>query len=210
MKIKKTKIDDRIYLLIFKNQYEITSTLLRFQEYYESPFFRGKIFSLKEFKEWYIKNSPNGKKSGRFTYYTDWNGFNIPSYILKPFYKGKFNPLSQKEKRLLDLFENNKSRYYIVGIHKNMKNVEDILKHETAHGLFYTNQKYKKDVLAILKEFDIEKIKEELRYKGYCEEVLNDEVHAYSIGRGKKIKSEIPEDLQVKLKKIYETNLNKF
>jgi hypothetical protein len=99
MQIDHQILVDRIHLLTFDNQIDLTSTFLRFQEHYESPFFKGKYFTLDEFKEWYIKTSPNGKKSGKFTYYTDWGGFNIPSYILKPFYNGAFNPLSENEKQ---------------------------------------------------------------------------------------------------------------
>jgi len=56
---------------------------LRFEEYYESPRFKGRIFTFDEYRKWYVKNSPKGKKTGRFTYYSDWSGFNIPSYALK-------------------------------------------------------------------------------------------------------------------------------
>jgi len=105
MRIEHQTLTDRIHLLIFPTQRDVTLTLLRFQEHYESPKFRGKIFSLEEFKRWYVANSPNGIKTGEFTYYTDWNGFNIPSYVLQPFRDGKFNPLSEQERKFLDIFK---------------------------------------------------------------------------------------------------------
>jgi len=49
MVIEKRDLSDKIHLMIFDNQKELTTTFLRFQEHYESPKFRGKIFSLKEF-----------------------------------------------------------------------------------------------------------------------------------------------------------------
>lgn len=86
MEIDKKKITDKINLLVFENQKELASTFVRFQEHYESPEFAGKTFSLEEFKEWYIKNSEKGRETGEFTYYEDWSGFNIPSYVMRPFY----------------------------------------------------------------------------------------------------------------------------
>jgi len=123
-KIIKKSVTQKIFLLIFKKQEMLASTFLRFQEYYESPKFKGRIFRLEEYKKWYIKNSPQGQQTGKFTYYSDWNGFNIPSVVLKPFYEGKFNPLSQSEKELLKMFQNKKEKFYIIGIHREKKNTE--------------------------------------------------------------------------------------
>jgi len=175
-KIEKINISDNIILLIFDNQLEITSTFLRFQEYYESPEFSWKIFSLNEYKEWYTS------EMGSFSYYNDWNWFNIPSYILKPFYEWKFKDLSYKEKRLLDIFKNKKEDFYIIWIHKEKKDYLWLLKHEVAHWLFYTDLEYRNKVLDIINKYDIEKIKEELLNKWwYNKSVVIDEVHAYSI-----------------------------
>jgi len=99
LKIAKTNIRENIFLLDFETQEELTSTFLRFQEFYESPEFQGKIFTLQEYKAWYTK------LKGKFSYYTDWGGFNIPSRILESFYKGKFDPLSEAEKQFLDMFK---------------------------------------------------------------------------------------------------------
>src|SRR5512138_554281 len=83
----KTKIADRIFVVRFDTLYELASTFLRFQEHYESPRFRNRIFSLEEFMDWYAE------KTGAFTYFTDWSGFNVPSSTFEAFYRGKFNPL---------------------------------------------------------------------------------------------------------------------
>lgn len=150
MHIEHTKLADKIHLLTFDSQQNIASTFCRFQEHYESPNFREKIFSLEEFQKWYIQNSPNGRKTGDFTYYSDWNGFNIPSSTLQPFYDGRFNPLSDAEKRILDMFENETGVFYIIGIHKGTEKIDQLLRHETAHGLFYTNDDYRTQVLSLL------------------------------------------------------------
>jgi len=198
MEIKKKKILENIYLLEFKNQYDITSTMLRFQEFYESPKFQGKIFTLEEYKKWYSK-----MKGGKFTYYTDWNGFNILSKVLIPFYEGKFNPLSEKEKQILDLFKNNKEDYYIIAVHEEDKNCKETLKHETAHALFYTKPEYKQEIIKIIKRFSLEKAKKTLLKAGYCKEVLDDEIQAYSIDSSGKLKPEIPKELKEEINKIF-------
>lgn len=208
MHIKQQNVTERIHLLIFDTQKDVTSTFLRFQEHYESPKFRNEIFSLEEFKEWYIQNSPNGRKTDEFTYYSDWNGFNIPSFIMKPFYEGKFDPLSEQERKFLEKFKDEPEPFYIVGVHKTTKNLDFYLRHEVAHGLFYTDEIYRTEVLKLLSQFDVEKIKEELRSKaGYHEQVLDDEVHAYIIYTRKKLKTPIPNVLVTKLRKLYKEHL---
>jgi hypothetical protein len=181
MQIDHQILVDRIHLLTFDNQIDMTSTFLRFQEHYESPFFKGKYFTLDEFKEWYIKTSPNGKKSGKFTYYTDWGGFNIPSYILKPFFNGAFNPLSENEKQFLSYFENNESDFYIIGITKQTTSSQSAIVHETAHGLFYLNESYRKEIEQIISAYDVYKFNEKLIDMGYHQDVLVDEIQAYCI-----------------------------
>lgn len=208
MHITQKNITDKMYLLIFNSQKEITETFLRFQEYYESPKFKGKIFSLDELKKWYTQNSLNGKRTNKFTYYSDWNGFNIPSYVLKPFFKGRFNPLSKQEEKFLRIFRDKLEPYYIVGVHKKIKSLNAYLKHELAHGMFYTNKNYKNEVLNSLSEFNVEPIKKELMLmNGYHKEVLEDEVHAYSLDAKKTLKTPIPKDLSKNLKEIFQKYL---
>ncbi len=185
MKIKCKKLTQNIYHLIFPSQWQLAKTLLRFQEHFESPKFRGKIFSLDEFKRWYIANSPLGKKTGKFTYCRDWDGFNIPSKILLPFYKGRFDPLSIEEQSLLRLFKNKrKGRFYIVATSKNSS--QHLLNHEIAHGLYYTNPAYKREVTRILNKIDKKVEKKIIDYLakyggGYHPSVWADEIHAHIV-----------------------------
>lgn len=204
MKIRIRRVTGHIFLLIFETRRDIASTFLRFQEYYESPKFKGKIFTLEEFKKWYINNSPRGKKTGKFTYYSDWDGFNIPSRVLEPFFKGNFDPLSDKETRILHLFKNKRSEFYIIGVPKKIKNMTDIIRHETAHGLFYTNKNYRKEVMKVMRSFDLRDIKKAISAKGnYHKSVLDDECQAYALGCGKDLKTRIPQELQRRLRDIY-------
>ncbi len=203
MLVEQFNVTNRIHLLIFDTQKEVASTFLRFQEHYESPEFRGKIFSLEEFKRWYIQNSPNGKQTGKFTYYFDWNGFNIPSSVLKPFYQGRFDPLSEQERKFLERFKDELEPFYVIGVHKETKNLNSYLRHEIAHGLFFTDEDYRNEVLKLLSQFDTEHIKEELSSKaGYHEQVLDDEVHAHSIATGRKLKIPIPQELVTRLRRL--------
>jgi len=174
-----------IFLLRFRTRRELNSTFLRFQEYYESPRFRGRIFTLKEYKKWYIK------WKGKFSYYSDWSGFNIPSYVLKPFYDGKFNPLSEKEKKFLKLFEEEKGDFYIIGVFGNLRT--SALKHETAHGLFYTNKNYRREVLRILRKSDLWRMKSKLKKAGYDKSFLEDEINAYVINPSTKLRMDFPD-----------------
>lgn len=208
MHIEQYNITNKIHLLVFDTQKDVASTFLRFQEFYESPEFRGKTFSLDEFKKWYVQNSPNGQKTGEFTYYSDWNGFNIPSSVLRPFYEGKFDSLSEQERNFLEKFKNEPEPFYVIGVHKATKNLDAYLQHEVAHGLFFTDENYKNKVLKVISKFDTESIRKELRSKaGYHEQVLDDEVHAYSICTGGKLKTPIPKGLVTELRILYDKYL---
>jgi len=202
MALELTSITPNIHLGIFENQFNIASTCLRFQEYYESPEFKGKVFTLEEFKEWYIKNSPKGKATGKFTYYKDWNGFNLPSWVFDIFFKGEFNPLSRKEKNLLNCLEDKEKPFYFIGVHKKTEELYETLRHEVAHGLFYTKPEYKEETLDALSKFDLTEAKEELLSKGgYHPDVLLDECQAYALCNGLQV--QLPESLSIKMNRLY-------
>lgn len=166
------EVHKNIFWIEFASRRDLSSTFLRFQEYYESPEFVGKTFTLEEFKKWY---SPDEE----FTYYDDWDGFNIPSWVLEPFINGKFHPLSEEETCFINTFKHKEGDFYIIGTHGRDA---DALEHEIAHGLFFTEKEYKKKALKILDEClqleTLKKIKDVLAVD-YAETSLVDEVHAY-------------------------------
>ena len=177
------EIIENIFHINFNTQKELTSTFLRFQEFYESPEFKGKIFTLEEYKKWYISNSLKGKETGEFTYYKDWSGFNIPSESLKLFYRGDFDPLSDKERDFLKLFEGKrKNKLYIIGTFGESKRS---LKHEVAHGLFYLNSDYRSKIKHLVNKIpskERNKINKILSESGgYHKEVWEDETQAHII-----------------------------
>jgi len=166
-----------LYFLKFPNQYELTMTMIRLQEFYESPYLkiRGKVFTLEEFMDIYAKNT------GNFTYCTDWNGFNIPGEIIIDFYLTYWDDLREKEKQLWsqidDIVLNNYS-YFIAGCDNT------VLAHETAHGLFYLNENYRKQILELIKTMPagfIYRFQQALKKRGYCKKVYADEIQAYCI-----------------------------
>lgn len=181
-KIERVKgIDEDIILVKGQDYRSLAELFCRFQEHYESTFpeIRGKIFTLG-----YLK-SLTSKKNGAWTYYEnsliegDWGGYNFPSYVMEPFINGLFDPLTEIEADFVDMFKCKQGKYYIIGV------LDDdtgggSLEHEVLHGLFYLNEAYKNDVLSVLKKYDLRNFKEMLRDWGYCEDVLLDEINAYT------------------------------
>ncbi len=170
------KIKPYLHHIQFPNQHDMSVCMLRFQEYYESPEFKGKFFTLDEFKPWYSNKFGNGE----FTYYKDWSGFNIPSEILKPFYEGKFNPLSKEEKELLNKFTDVEGDFYIIATFENYQHLEETFRHEVAHAMFRFNKEYKDEIKNILNGKDFKELQKVLTEDwGYHKDVLEDETHAF-------------------------------
>lgn len=152
---------------------ELATAFLRFQEHYESPSdqFRGQVFTLGQYRLWYEQ------QYGWFSYYTDWTGFNIHSYVLDPFKAGLFDPLLPEEQNLVALFSNApEHKFYIIGA-----NSKDVLDHELNHALYAYCNDYAN---AVNKVFDsnLEHIKYALQHlldKGYCKYLLYDELQSY-------------------------------
>jgi hypothetical protein len=152
--------------------------MLRFEEQYESPKFKGKIFTLAEFKKWYMKST----KKKKFTYYTDWSGFNIPSKYLKPFFDGKFNPLSPKEKKLLSLLKNIRGEFYLIASFKKDKSLQETVDHETTHAIYCFEDKYSAKVAKYFKGKDTQELQTLLVKQGYTDkdhDIMVDEMNAY-------------------------------
>lgn len=154
------------------SQSSLCNTFMRFQEFYESPNpkFKGQIFTIGQLKKWY------SEKYGADTYARDWEGFNFPSWVLKPFIDGWFDPLTNEELELISLFKYRSDSYYIIGA-----NDEATIRHELAHALYAYDIQYKNAIDSICKKYSkqLYKLKNYLLDKGYCEDVLNDEIQAY-------------------------------
>jgi hypothetical protein len=154
------------------SQEELNIAFMRFAEYYESPNkkFRNNIFTVGQLKNWYSITY------GADTYHKDWSGFNIPSKVLIPFSQGLFDPLTKEEQELLSLFRYRHDDFFIIGAQN-----ESVLRHELAHALFAYNSKYRYaiDLYVLKHQKELKKISRYILDKGYCEDVLIDELQAY-------------------------------
>lgn len=174
MRLRKSEVLERVFLVESPDRRELARTFLRFQEHYESPRFRGRVFTREQFEAWHA-----GER-GAFTYYDDWSGFNVPSWALEPFFAGLFDPLDARERRLLELFRGERAPFYVLGAVGDGRTVDlATLEHELAHGLYSTCGAYRRDVRAALANEDTRALEAELVELGYCAQVLQDEVHAY-------------------------------
>lgn len=170
---------NNIYAVEGNTSSEVAKLFLRFQECYESPQFREKIFTLKEFKEYYKEFT----HSNTFTYYSDWVGFNVPGTIVDRFINGRFNPLTRQERWLVNQikkFHKTAERYYVIGYKKASRST---FKHEMAHAKFHTNPSYRLEVLKAIESFitneEFTKLTSHLNEMGYHSKVIADEIHAY-------------------------------
>ena len=192
MKIQEIK--PRIFQINFPNQYFLTASFMRMQEFYESPFdsIRGKYFTHEQYMDLYAK------KYEKFDYFTAWNGFNVPGKVVNQFtqlFHVIKNDLNIKETKLIeaiwkarktDFFSYlNDDKYYIIANNAKSKNKKGYYKHELAHGLYSTNKRYRKEMDIALTGLcdDNDSFYRELRKcllkKGYTKHVIMDEIQAY-------------------------------
>ena len=166
------EISDNIFHLEFPTTHLMCSTLIRFQEHYECPKYKDKVFSLEEYMDWYAD------KNVDFTYFQDVAGFNLPSSTLDKFYAGEFDPLTKKEQKVLDIFKEIEEPYYIIATSTDSATQENDLIHEISHGLYHVNEEYYKEVKRVLKGEDLGDIYEWFKEKGYHKAHFLDEAHA--------------------------------
>jgi hypothetical protein len=159
-----------IVLVKAPSQRELGDTFLRFQEHYESPEWCGKVFTAGQIRAWY------SEKYGADTYSEDWTGFNFPSHILDKFKQGLFDPVTAGEQELLDLFRRRNDKFYIIGAQN-----DEVLDHETCHGLYYTNNGYRAAVDKVLKvnHDELAPVRKVISGLMYHPSVIQDEVHAW-------------------------------
>jgi hypothetical protein len=167
-----------VYCIVADDAEYLCKVFVRLQEFYESPYpeIRGHWFSLDFFKSIYSKD-----KDGKFTYYEDWAGFNIPGHVVLKFFT-TFIDLSPKEKQLKKLLQNalkSTSTFYVIGVPKGDKRV---ITHEFAHALYHISSTYKKSMLEISKKLP-PKIRRivfgKLKQIGYDKTVMYDELQAF-------------------------------
>ena len=164
---------DNIYLIESPNRQVLAGTFMRFQEYYESPEFRGRVFSVDDFAHWYAL------KYGAFTYAKDWYGFNIPSSVIDPFKRGCFDPLTPLEQNLLNICKDARGDFYVIGVTPDAEYFTETVRHEFVHGATHVNPDYCKEAERCIREHNIGPINKGLCLMGYCDDVAIDEANAY-------------------------------
>lgn len=195
-----TEVKPRIFYLDFKDQYDCNMHFLRYQEHYESPSpkFRGKSFALVDFMEWYSKNQSKHKC---FSYAIDWAGFNIPGYIIPNVHTMRIPDFNRYDKEMFNAWSLCKARYpddmfYIIGgVGHGV-----VMKHEIAHGFFFTDKTYRKKMTALVKALKPNFRKQmfsDLKDIGYTPKVYNDECQAF-------MSTGLTGHFKVKLKKEHE------
>lgn len=171
MSLETKRITSKIVLVSASSQQELSDTFLRFQEHYESPEWKGKVFTIGQMRQWYAESF------GANTYEEDWHGFNIPATALHPFIVGLFDPLTENEKRFVDLFRHRRDDFYIIGSQEE----SDALEHEICHGLFHTVDDYRTAVLDLLRTHskELQEVRKHIKEMMYHPDVVEDEAHAY-------------------------------
>ena len=165
-------ITNKILHITANTQQELNESFLRFSEYSESPEWKGKIFTLGQYRKWYAETS------GAFSYLTDWSGFNITNESITPFIQGLFDPLTPNEEQIVKWFRDRTDTYSVIGAQPDGK----CLEHEICHALWATEPKYKELCQEVVKKIDKSSVGilcAWLTKIGYNESVHDDEVHAY-------------------------------
>ena len=190
MKIEKVEVAEGIFSLKFNTQYDVASTFMRMQEFYESPYreLRNKYFTLEKCMDVYAK------AVGNFRYTIDWAGFNVPGKVVRKFVRAfgvEEDDLLRKEQQLIDLMESeirSNKNFYLIGHSEKVNdkvtkdNMFSVLAHEVAHGKYHLNKQYKKAMMDLIKATStgvIFNMTTNLLAMGYTHSVLSDEIQAY-------------------------------
>lgn len=183
------EIKPHIFGVSIKDNYQRTMLFCRYQEFYESPYkeIRNKFFTWEKFMMVY----KDKWKKKLFTYPEDWSGFNIPSNIIEKalnVFNGDKGPYDEIMNNIWDhcesyplRFQQPKSNWYLIGADGFKSKTMD---HEIAHGLYYTNNNYKKYcdyLISEIKPKHYEKLRKKLVKMGYVNEkkIIDDEIQAF-------------------------------
>jgi hypothetical protein len=181
--IKFNTIGENIVHIVMPDRNTLAAAVIRFQEYYESPFpeIKGKVFTLG-----YIKSLGSRDNRGINTYCgndmlnSDWSGYNFPGAVLDPFIKGLFDPLTAEESVIVETLRYRQDNFYVIATYGDT-DPGDTLEHEIRHAMFGISDAYKKEVMKQIDKYkkELVPLRKVLSSWGYADEVLDDECHAY-------------------------------
>ena len=217
VKGKVKEIKPFIYCVEIDDDYDRAMLFCRYQEFYESSYkqFRGKPFTWMEYMRFY----KTAWKKRDFTYPDDWAGYNIPCNSLQQSHS-LFCRDTEYDLIMNDIYwycikdsteknDGKKHDWYLIGASSKDKGTTN---HEVAHGLYFTNSEYKKNVKKLIKNIKpshYEKLKKKLMKMGYVNDkkILDDEIQAF-------MSTGLYNGMDTKELKVYETefrnNFKKF
>lgn len=172
------RLRDRLYELRFEDRYEMCMTFLRYQEFYESPRYEGRKFTLAEYMSWYAKSQ---SKNNSFSYPQDWGGFNIPADIIKKVRGSGIDDPNHYDALMSSIYTIISSQCddaYLIGVCRDAK----LDPHETTHAMWHIDTVYRNGCKSIFQETHpelIDKLKMILFEIGYTEVTALDEVQTY-------------------------------
>jgi len=181
MKFK--SVGDKIVHITMPCDKSLAKAMHRLQESYESPFpeIKGKVFTLG-----YLKSLGHRQAVGINTYCggnhfnADWGGYNFPNYVLEPFIKGLFDPLTTEEQDIVEALRYREDTFYVIGT-SGEDSESTSLEHEIRHALYYISGKYRIEVNKLLNKHknSLQPLSKCLMDWGYDESVILDECQAY-------------------------------
>jgi hypothetical protein len=189
VKGKVVEIAPKIYGAVIEDDYDRAMLFCRYQEFYESPYknIRGKYFTIFEFMRTYTKQ----RKADMFTYPWDWSGYNIPSNVLEKahdtFYKETEYDVIMNDiifycaNDAMRKNDGTRTNWYLIGADNFSSKT---MNHEIAHGLYFTNKKYKKScdsLISEIKKKDYNLTRKSLVKMGYADDtkIIDDEIQAF-------------------------------
>lgn len=177
-----------IWSITSEKKETIARVFIRFQEFYENPVFKGKKgFSVQDVEQWWVQKCISDGDKELEDYYTYWQGFNIPGWVVFEFLKcSTFQPLTKLEQEMVQLLDSVPAKDLANGIVLGIgDDTDDVFDHEFAHGLFSTDKTYNHRQLDNLWDLKnhypkiYQAFKQELLDIGYDESVVDDEIQAY-------------------------------
>ena len=161
-------IEPLMQVLVYPTQYQLMYSLGRFQEFYENPELRDKVFSREDLQEW----QPD--------YYVRWNGCNFPWKVVAEFNRLRFVPDAHEQEFLRIVLP----LRYVVGVHLGMgEEMAGTMRHERMHAYYASDGDYRNRLQGLAdKETAIStRVFEALLKRGYGHNVLLDEYQAWAV-----------------------------
>lgn len=183
-KISLFEMYPKIFAVVIKDDKLRARVFMRYQEFYESDSetFRGKGFKWSDYVKYYKEKT----KNDIFTYHEDWSGYNMPCDSIESCMRviPDLNFYDLIMFSIVDTIRNivGSDNYYLIGIDQANGEDPSLIHHEVAHGLWFSDPKYKNLQMINIENMDDdvrEKFKSKILKAGYGENVVNDELQAY-------------------------------